>query len=134
MIVVDASIALAWCFADEADAYADRVLDMVAREGACAPAHWTAEVANGLRSAERRGRTDADGVARAGRLLGNLGVEVVPVELSAAMIALEVARQEELSAYDAIYLDLAWFRRLPLATIDQAVARACRHRGIGLVG
>jgi len=133
VIVVDASVALAWCFADENDEIADRALDRVVREGGCAPAHWPMEIANGLRSAERRGRVDEKGVERGGRLLGGLGIEIVPVELSTALSALDVARSEGLSAYDAVYLDLAWYRELSLATVDAAVANACRRKGITLV-
>ena len=92
MIVVDASIAIAWCLGDEADEYAERMLDRVARETAIAPAHWPIEVANGLRTAERRGRLNADELGRAGKLLNDLGVEIVPVELSTALLALDAAR------------------------------------------
>ena len=56
MIVVDASVALAWCLADEQDELTERVLQRVVADGAIAPAHWSLEVANGLWSAERRGR------------------------------------------------------------------------------
>ncbi|MGH2406756.1 MAG: type II toxin-antitoxin system VapC family toxin [Candidatus Limnocylindrales bacterium] len=134
MIVVDASIALAWCFANEQDEYADRILDRVIRESAIAPAHWPLEVANGLRTAERCGRiADAD-VSRASRLLNDLGVEIVPVELSTATgSVLDVARDHDLTTYDAVYLDLASFRGLSLATIDGALAAACRRAGVDLV-
>lgn len=132
VIVVDASIAIAWCLGDEADEYAERMLDRVARETAIAPAHWPIEVANGLRTAERRGRLNADELGRAGKLLNDLGVEIVPVELSTALLALDAARTHDLSAYDAVYLDLALFRGLPLATLDGPLATACRNAGVEL--
>lgn len=134
MIIIDASVALAWCLSDEADDYSERVLDRVAREGAAAPAHWPLEVANGLRSAERRGRLSEAAIAQARQLLSRLGIEVVPVELStAAGTVLDTARQHGLSAYDAAYLDLASFRALPLATIDEQLRHACEEAGVSLV-
>ena len=129
MIVVDASVALAWCLADEADEYAERVLERVSREGAVAPAHWPMEVADGLRSAERRGRLKPDELPRLGRLLADLGVQILPVELTTALLALDTAREHDLSVYDAVYLDLALFRNVPLATLDDRLARACEQAG-----
>ena len=130
MIVVDASIALAWCLGDEADEYAERMLDRVARDTAIAPAHWSLEVANGLLTAQRRGRIGADELPRVTQLLHGLGVEILPVELSTALGALETAQQHQLSAYDAVYLDLAQFRGLPLATLDGPLTAACRRAGV----
>ncbi len=130
MIVVDASIAVAWCLGDEADEYAERMLARVASETAIAPAHWPLEVANGLLTAQRRGRIGADELPRVGQLLNGLGVEIVPVELSSALGALETAQEHQLSAYDAVYVDLAQFRGLPLATLDNPLAAACRRAGV----
>jgi predicted nucleic acid-binding protein len=135
VIVVDASVTLAWCLADEADEYAERMLDRVVQEGASAPAHWPLEVANGLRSAERRGRLAEGDVTRARQLLADLGIEVVPVELSTATgTVLETAREHGLSAYDAAYLDLAYFRSVPLATIDEPLRQACQQAGLEVAG
>jgi predicted nucleic acid-binding protein len=134
VIVVDASITLAWCLGDERDALAVRALEHVAADGAAAPAHWPLEVANGLWAAERRGRLVHADTERARRLLGDLDIEVVPVELStAAFSILEVARELGLSAYDAAYLDLARFRQIPLATLDDDLTRACEATDVRLV-
>lgn len=133
MIVVDASIALAWCLGDEQDDVADRVLDLVADGGAAVPAHWPLEVANALLAAERRGRLDRGDADRAHRLLTALAVEVVPVELGTATgMTLDAARRFALSVYDAAYLDLARVRGIPLATLDQDLADACRAAGVPL--
>jgi len=132
VIVVDASVALAWCLGDEADEYAEHILDRVVREKAIAPAHWPVEVANGLLTAERRGRISSNELPRLVKLLSDLGVDVVPVELTTALGTLETARTHDLSAYDAVYLDLALFRDLPLATLDGPLAAACRNAGVEL--
>jgi predicted nucleic acid-binding protein len=39
-----------------------------------------------------------------------------------------------LTVYDAAYLELAQRRRLPLATLDAALARAARAAGVELLG
>jgi len=126
MFVIDASITLAWAFDDESSAAADVVLDRLEREEALAPAHWPLEDANALRTAERRGRLGAGDLARLRGLLAALPVEIAPVELSTALgSVLEAARTNDLSAYDAAYLDLALVRGLPLATVDVRLRAAC---------
>ena len=133
MIVVDASIALAWCLGDEEDESAERALDRVVMEGAIAPAHWPLEVTNGLLAAERRGRLTAVDANRAARLLVELGIEIIPVEVGTAVHGvLESARSNGLTAYDACYLDLANHRDLPLATLDGDLRRACSDAGVEL--
>jgi predicted nucleic acid-binding protein len=134
VIVVDASVTLAWSLADEQDAYAERVLELVATERGAAPAHWPLEVANGLLVAERRGRITMQELSRIGLMLGELPVEIAPIELSTALRTVtDAAREHGLSAYDAGYLDLAWSRNLPLATLDGSLKKACLNAGIQLV-
>ncbi len=131
MIIVDASVTLAWCLEDENSGFADHVLDRVVAEGAAAPAHWPLEVANGLLSAERHGRLTVDETARARQLIDALDIEVVPVELPTATgTVLDTAREFALTAYDAAYLDLARFRGIPLATIDEPLIAATKSAGV----
>jgi predicted nucleic acid-binding protein len=133
--VIDASVALAWCFEDEATALADRALSRLSEEEGVAPSIWPLEVANGLRSAERRGRIDEREIPAAVRLMAALPVEVVPTGLEHALgDVLSIARAAGLSTYDAAYLDLALRRGLPLATADEFLARAAEATGVELVG
>lgn len=133
MFVVDASVILAWCFDDESSDAADAAVERIMSEGAIAPAHWPLEVANALRSAERRGRIDEPSLRRLRPRLSALPVEVVPMELSTALGVIDVARRHELSVYDATYLDLADIRGIGLATVDGRLADACRNAGIALI-
>ena len=134
MFVIDASVTLGWCFEDESSAEADRVLARLEQEEALAPAHWPLEVANALRTAERRGRMDAAELPRLRALLAALPVEVAPVELTTATGGvLEAARTYDLTAYDAAYLDLAAIRGLPLATVDARLRAACARAGVDVV-
>ena len=135
MFVIDASVTLAWCFEDEASGDADAVLDRLEREAALAPAHWPLEVANALRTAERRGRLDATDLPRLRALLAALPVEIAPVELPTAIGGvLEAARTYDLTAYDAAYLHLSAVRAIPLATIDDRLRAACARAGVELAG
>ncbi len=133
MLVLDASVALAWCFEDESSAVADRALDRVVAEVAVVPAIWPLEMANALRSAERRGRLTFADQARLRELLMALPIVVEPLDLAGALGEVsEVARAADLSAYDAAYLALAARRALPLATTDERLARACVAAGVQL--
>jgi predicted nucleic acid-binding protein len=135
MFVIDASVALAWCFDDETSAAADAVLDRLGRGSALAPAHWPLEIANALRTAERRGRLGAAELPRLRALLAALPIEIAPLELTTAVFGvLETARTYDLTAYDAAYLDLAAVRGLPLATVDDRLRAACVRAGVEVVG
>jgi predicted nucleic acid-binding protein len=134
MFVIDASVTLAWCFADEASVEADAVLGRLERETALAPAHWPLEVANALRTAERRGRLVATDLPRLRALLAALPVEIASVELTTAIGGVfEAARTYDLATYDAAYLDLAAARAIPLATIDGRLRAACARADVELV-
>ena len=135
MFVVDASVAFAWCFEDEASSAADRVLERLESEQALAPAIWPLEVANGLRTAERRGRLGVADHSRIRELLTSLPIEVDGIDLEAALGEVtELARSLELSAYDAAYVALAARRGVALATVDERLSRACGIAGVPLVG
>ena len=68
-LVLDSSIALAWCFADEQDAYADAIAARFPDLEAVVPALWHLEVANAFLIGERRGRnTPADTIQWTGSL------------------------------------------------------------------
>ncbi len=133
MFVVDVSVILAWCLDDESSETADVAVKRLLSEGAIAPAHWPVELANALRTAERRGRIDEPSLDRLRVKLSGLPVEIVPVELSTALGVVDTARRHDLSVYDATYLELADVRGLGLATIDGRLADACRSAGVPLI-
>ncbi len=117
--VLDCSVAMAWCFEDEAAGYADRVLKKLATREAVVPAIWPLEVANVLLVGERRKRlTKAD----SSRFLELLQGLPIAIDLQAASRAfgdiMSVARSLTISAYDASYVELAMRVGLHLATLD----------------
>jgi predicted nucleic acid-binding protein len=133
VIVVDASVALAWCLKDEESDYADAALEAVVADGAVVPGHWVFELGNGLLNAVRRERIELDDVSEVRTLIGRLGIDIVSADVSTALGSVVVrARDHELSAYDAAYLDLAGTRRLALATLDTRLRGACNEAGVKL--
>lgn len=133
--VVDASIALAWSLDDERSEAADAILGRLDVEGAVVPAIWPFEVANGLRFAERRGRITMADALRSALVLKALPIEVEPSDLEATLEGCAaIARRFDLSVYDAAYVRLAIRRRLPLATADERMRRACTEAGVELLG
>lgn len=132
--VLDASIAMAWCFVDEATPATDQLLERMRVEAACVPGWWYLEVTNVLVLAERRRRILADQVAAFVDLIGNFELHVDEVSASSAFTRLlPICRKHNLTCYDAVYLELAWRRQLPLATRDDELRRAARSEGIELL-
>ena len=62
--VVDASVALAWCFPDEASDYADAVLIALEGQEVLVPAVWPLEVTIAVAVAQRRKRVSEPEVRR----------------------------------------------------------------------
>ena len=132
--VLDSSVALAWCFRDEATAASDALLERLPAEPAVVPSLWPVELANVLVMGERRGRLDPTRSAAFLEMIASLPIEIDPASVDrppADLMAL--ARTHRLTAYDATYLDLALRRNLPLATRDAALARAAAAAGAALL-
>jgi len=132
MLVLDASAVIAWAYDDEIG-LPDAVMDRVGSDSVVVPTHWILEVTNTLLVGERRGRL------RAGQRQEILErIEVLPIRVDAetpfhgwrAIPALAIRHQ--LTTYDAAYLELALRMEVPLATLDQDLARAAREAGVPL--
>ena len=133
--VLDASLALAWSFDDEAEPASDLDIGLVSRDQAIAPSVWAMEVANALVIAERRGRLTRSESTRLATALAALGVEVEPISAQRALSSvLDFARDYELTSYDASYLELAARQGIPLASIDQRLRNAAARAGVELIG
>jgi len=135
MIVLDCSIAVAWCFADEATKALDALLDRVQADGAIVPPLWTLEVTNVLSQAARRKRLPQAGVRQRLALL-----DMLPIATDDGGTGrvwrdnlLVLAEATGLTIYDATYLELAIRRALPLATADKALHAAARQRGVSVL-
>ncbi len=128
--VIDCSVAVTWCFEDEATAASDGLLDRLGDEPAAAPAIWPFELGNVLAMAERRGRIDAAQLAECVALLRELPVAIDEESPQRALNeVLALARAEGLTTYDASYLELAMRLGVPLATQDKALRQAAEKLG-----
>ena len=133
-VVIDASVALSWCFREEAAPETDAIYDRVRDAGAIVPAVWHLEVGNALLQAEKRGRiTD-------GSVQGRLELfRQLPIAADAESTArawhetLVLAKAEGLTTYDASYLELALRHGITLATKDDALRDAARRLGVPVV-
>ncbi|WP_419161560.1 type II toxin-antitoxin system VapC family toxin [Candidatus Palauibacter sp.] len=129
--VLDCSVAAAWLFEDEAAPATDALLRRLRRDGAYVPSLWRLELGNVLAQAERSKRADTTRIARWIERLEKLPITVDPETGSRAFREiLALARQERLTTYDAAYLELAMRKAIPLATLDRALSRAARRRGV----
>ena len=129
--VVDNSVVMAWCFSDETETYPDRILEKLVSGSAFVPSIWPLEVGNVLCVAERRKHLSIADSMRFLELLNELPVIVEP-ESPGRMLneVFLLAREYNLSTYDASYLDLAMRKGLPIATLDNALQEAAGRCGV----
>jgi predicted nucleic acid-binding protein len=132
-LVLDASMALAWLFErnqpEEADC-ADRMLIALADAETSVPSLWHTEIINALLVGERR-RVVTE--AQVIDYLNRLSLLPISTDNSAPEnrrdSVMALAREYELTAYDATYLDLALRADAILATFDVKLAKAMRRAG-----
>jgi predicted nucleic acid-binding protein len=130
-VVVDASVALAWCFPDEASEYADGVLVTLKGQVIVVPAVWGLEIANAMLAGERRKRLKQPEILRFLALLEGLPIVQDGQAVSESVShVLPLARHYGLSAYDAAYLELSIRHAVPLATLDAKLQKAAQRAGV----
>jgi predicted nucleic acid-binding protein len=137
-LVLDASMALAWQFKridPEEALLAERALEQLESVQATVPAIWYSEVASGVLRGERQGVIKPDQSAYFLHELSQADIvtdEQSPRASQAMVLAL--ARSYGLTAYDALYLELAMRRAAVLATFDRQLAEAARAAGVRVFG
>ena len=132
--IIDNSVVMAWCFEDEINPYADAVLDRLSQSTAIVPSIWPLEVVNVLLVAERRKRLKQGDSVRFITLLSQLPIVVEhewPERVMKDLLAL--GRANNLSSYDASYLDLAIRKDCPLATLDKKLIKAAKKNSINIL-
>lgn len=136
IIVIDASMALAWLFERQQPSDRDRANRLLAACGDVPwwiPGLWHLEVANALLVAERRSvlpPADSDRfLSRLSSLPIHTEREPTP-ERRARILAL--ARSQRLSSYDATYLELAQRLGAALASFDRQLNQVARAIGVPL--
>ena len=134
LCVLDCSLALCWCFDDEATEQTYALMDRVYEHEAWVPDLWHLEVVNALLQAKKRGRVTSDQIKEKLIALSRMPIRVDDeTGRHAFHLTRELAEAEGLTAYDASYLELAMRRKLPLATKDGALINACEKRGVDCI-
>ena len=129
-LVIDNSVVLAWCLADEDEPTAVGAMRRVAEAGAVVPRIWWYELRNALLMNERRGRIRPRQVSDT--LADSLALGIAIDEDHDESLLLDFARRLELTVYDAAYLEVAFRRGLPLATLDGALRSAAEAVEVAL--
>ncbi len=133
-LVLGASLTFAWFFEDEHTSAASAVLDRIVDTGAIVPALWRIEVLNAFQMAIRRKRIDSGFRDTALARLSALPIAVDPdSDTHVWATTLRFADRFPLTAYDAVYLELAQRRSLPLATLDRDLLQAAATLGVTLL-
>lgn len=132
--VLDASIALSWCFSDEKTSLTHQLLDRLDAEIAWVPTIWSLEVGNILVSAERRKRIVYADMIQFLSLLNGLPIEIdLETPSKAYHEILLLAHSEKLTTYDAAYLELSMRKGLPLASKDLELCEAAKRLGVEVI-
>lgn len=132
--VADASVAIAWVHPAQATDETASMLQAI-DDGAVleVPALWPLEVANALTVLVRRRKLLEDERRIALVWLRGLAVSVDHEMASLGFSRLaDLAMTEELSVYDAAYLELAMRRKLPLGCKDGPLRHAAARQAIPL--
>lgn len=130
MIVLDASAIVGWIMPDETGID----LDPVIASGAAllAPSLMWIELRNILIVSERRGRLPlgmADQIADSVDALG-----ITLDHAASSPVVMDLARRHGLTAYDALYLELALRHGAALATLDAKLRAAAVAEGVAVEG
>ncbi len=133
-LVVDASMAVAWCLQEEVHAGIQAVLDRVLAEGGHVPSIWPTELANALLVAERRQRLRPGELERVVGLFDEMNISVDRTDGRSVVAAVvPLARSYELAVYDACYLELAIRLGAEVTTLDRRLIAAAARCGVSVV-
>ena len=131
--VLDASVTMTWCFADESTPYSRSVLQLLLSTYAEVPPVWFFEVANVLAIGERKQRIAAALSDEFMNVLSGLDIRIEQPTPPGTELLLLVTRYG-LTAYDAAYLELAKRKGLALATFDSDLIKAASQENVALLG
>mgnify|MGYP001360630005 CR=1 FL=1 len=130
-LVLDCSIAVSWCFEDEASEATDQLLLKVQEQGALVPALWYLEFGNVLIQAKKKGRISEIQLMAGMDLIRQLPISTDPISPNKTMnVIMLLAIEHGLTTYDASYLELALRFNISLLTKDAHLRKAANKLGI----
>lgn len=131
MIVIDASVTLAWLFDETASP--DPLNVLLSNEQLIVPTLWRLEVVNAVLKKERQKIITATQANDYVQTLDSLAIEAIDSPASRTLEALlQFARPHQLSSYDAVYLELALDRSARILSLDNNINDAARRLGVQL--
>jgi predicted nucleic acid-binding protein len=130
--VLDNSVVSGWILHDQACAYCESIAIRLQAVRAIAPPLLQLEYTNVMRTACKRQKMIAAQAHQIVAMLAELPIAIDNASLHPSQV-LDLALRYDLTSYDAVYLDLALRRGVPIATRDQALANAALVAGVGVV-
>jgi predicted nucleic acid-binding protein len=132
--VLDASIALSWCFIDEETELSHALLNRLEKDTAQVPQIWFLEVSNVLVMAEKKQRISIAKISEFVSLLQALPIYVDNETANRGLHEiLFLAQSQKITTYDASYLELSMRLGKPLATKDKCLQEAARKLGVTIL-
>jgi len=132
--VLDGLTTMSWIFAGEVTEESLAVRSTLLTDHAIVPSLWRSEVGNTLLMAERRGRLSGAKAIAFLKLLEELPiVEDHHSSWHTTRGALQIAKEYNLTVYDATYLELAVRHWFPLVTLDLKLKSAGLKAGLSAV-
>ena len=131
--VIDASVVLAVLMPDEKSDLAATILKRTLREPAQAPNLLLLDVSNTIVMAIKRKRIRPADASDVLQVFRNLRIELDFTNVNRTDQIFALAKQFEITSYDATYLELAQRFSVPLASFDVKLAKAAKSIGIVLL-
>jgi predicted nucleic acid-binding protein len=134
LIVLDASLMVARILREPHAGLDQDLFTLLDNSQIIVPSHWPTEIANALRTNIRRGRIDRWDMQAIVSLLSNFELTVSPPHQISEIGTLALfAVTQQLTAYDAAYVNIALAHRARLATLDTAMRAAAQRLDIPLL-
>jgi predicted nucleic acid-binding protein len=130
--VIDACVVISALLEDEQNAYGMNVIETMHTHKVLAPSYLLIEVANVLLYAAKQGRITNTVAATHMKYVAELPIDMEPLPPAPAY-ALGIyglADALHITAYDAMYLELALRFEVPLATLDKHLIKAAKQCGV----
>ena len=132
--VLDCSITMTWLFEDECTPHTEKILEKLETESAVVPSIWPLEVANVLLFAKKKKRITQMHASEFIDALAALPIHIDESTTARAMYSVFfLASQENLTIYDAAYLELAIRERIPIATQDDDLLNAAKKLKVQII-
>ena len=134
MIVLDASAILSSILPDEYNPKSAQLIRRCYDEGVIAPSFILLELSNALVSAAKQCRIEERDIREGIEFFTALSVRLIDLEeFTSLELITAAALYQELTTYDASYLELAISFGAKIATLDKDLIRAAKKAGIEVI-